>query len=621
MCGIAGIISLDARPWVRSDYSNSVSNMTSAMRRRGPDGVGYYEGDGVALGHARLSIIDLEGGDQPLYNEDDSIVGVVNGEIYDYKSLQIEVGKRHRLRTRSDSELLIHLWEESGAGFRHAVNGMYAYALYDKKNRQLEVGIDPAGIKPLYWTEQRGMFIFASELRGLIAGLASFGIPAEDDPKQIHSFLLQGWVPPGRTGLKDVFKLRPGESICVGPESARQHSFFEKNSSSIDLTTSNLESTLHAAVKRQLVADVPVGIFLSGGIDSSLLTAIASNYQQVSTFTVRFEGGEEADRVNEADIAAAVAAHVGCPHHEVTVSDALLQSRLSSSLEAQGDLIADPAVLPLGEISALAAESVKVCLTGDGGDEMFGGYLRHTVLSRKLLLQRSPLWMRRQFDAIRRKLPLVSSNGLSDKFRKLRLLLGLLLDEKYVGGPFSGDFEVLLNDCRGARWGGFPDMPDDVVDCEIQGPLSSHMLVKTDRVSMWHGLEVRVPFLDDDVIDLARITPWSDKVSGMTGKLPLRRVASKLIPADIAAMPKRGFRVPIVNWFRRALHTEVRCRLLDNADLLDDMISKANVEMLLEDHRADAADHSMRIWTLLVLLSWRSSNSSVAQRVSAGMQP
>lgn len=611
MCGIAGIVGAD-REYGHEQVMRAVRRMIASIQHRGPDGVGFYDDNDAHLAHARLSIIDLKTGNQPLYNETRDIVLVCNGEIYGYRELRTKLKSHHRFVTRSDCEVIVHLFEEKGTEFVDELNGMFAVALFEKQSHKLTLCIDERGIKPLYCAVRDETLIFASELRSVITGMGHLGWNIRLDEDAIRAYLQLGWVPAPKAGIETVRKFRPGEIIQwqagrlwnVRTESQLPARLSPENSPAPKLET--LKATLSGAIDRQLIADVPVGFFLSGGIDSSLLVALAAKrHSDLRTFTVRFCGGDEAESVNESDIAKEVASFLGTRHQEFPLDVDTLRESLDEVLSALDEPLADPACLPLFLISRLARSEVKVCLSGDGGDELFGGYPRHYLWPYKRFVQRS-YFVRKALVSGMRLLPKKPRPGKLDILRKLSTGLDLLVDPNFVKGPFGGDYGRWLAqaECTNTYAVELVDQEKRQLEVELNGPLAGQLLAKTDRMSMQSGLEVRVPYLDREVVRIAQLFTQSEKIRYTTTKIPLRRLLSESLPPHIVNRPKRGFRVPISSWFRGPLRDQLRENLVDDHDIPETLISRPSLARLVDLHIQGRQEHSIRLWALLVLNRW-----------------
>lgn len=584
----------------------------SAMKHRGPDGSGMYIGQRSSLGHLRLAVIDVESGAQPMSAPDGGTTIVFNGELYNFQDLNPDLSRAGwNFTTRSDTETLLAGHTLEGDAFDRKLNGMYAYARLDQvQGREIvTLAIDPVGIKPLYVAETPDATLFASELRGVIAGMRAVGHVPEIDSAAVAQYLSLGWTPQPQTLLRGVRKLRPGERLRIHPDERIEEVGCEgpqKRPQPVSLE--ELEEGLIAAVRRQMISDVPLGFFLSGGVDSSLLVALASELGvEPRTFTVRFAGeGHGVASANEADIAREVAQTFGAQHHECVVDANVLASHLDETLDAMDQPIADPACLPLLMLSRFAREQVTVCLSGDGGDELFAGYPRHQFAAWKRKWQAVPPALRWPARAAGRLLPKAPSTGARELLRKGGVALRLIDDENYFTGPFSGE--------RGKGLSPAPLLPDwarnipgdgeAMMMADLAGELSGQMLPKTDHISMWCSLECRVPLLDLELVGMARAMPLGKKRQGVTGKLPLRELLARRLPAHIANRPKHGFRVPLTTWFRGDLSGMVRERLLSGSDVAAGVVPQGEVGDLVEAHLTGAEERSVQIWSLLALQAW-----------------
>ncbi|RXK55720.1 asparagine synthase (glutamine-hydrolyzing) [Oleiharenicola lentus] len=608
MCGIAGTFRLNEES--RQDLAVDLARiMIRRLAHRGPDGIGDFADERACLAHARLSIIDLEGGAQPLFNEEGNLALVFNGEIYGYKQLQAELAKTHVLRTQSDSEVLLHLYEDLGFRMHERLNGMYAFALYNRQSGEFYAANDGAGIKPLYYAVRNGILLFASEIRAIVEALRAGRMECEADLEAARSYLLNGWIPPPYSLLKGVRKLPPGGFLRV--RDGRVESGVHRAKTPVAVlgnaaAVSSLEAQLTAVIEDQLVADVPVGLFLSGGIDSSLLLALtpAARRKELSTFTIGFAGNTaEVRRSNEADYARDVAAHFGTQHHTEYMAAQDLLQLLDAGLDAMDEPIADPAILPLLRMSTFARAKVKVCLSGDGGDELFGGYLRFRTLRARQWVQ--ALHAGAPLLAMRRVMGL-GMMGRSAVCGRMRSLLGHLSDPRFFSGPIDPKHVRYLEQPlpAGFRSKHVADVARSTIEEEIEGQLAGQLLPKTDRITMWTGLEVRVPFLDDRMIDYARRLPPAGMATLTRGKMPLRDILSRHLPARLAMREKHGFRVPLAGWFRHELRSELEGRLRDGRHFPVQLLPVNHLTEILDAHLGETRDESYFLWAAFALESW-----------------
>ena len=615
MCGICGLMALDGS----SPDPAVLRRMSAALAHRGPDSEGIEVDGPTGLAARRLAIIDLEHGDQPIADEEGRHRVVQNGEIYNYRALRRELeGAGHRFTTRSDTEVLVHLYEERGLDFVHALRGMFAIALWDPRRRRLVLARDRFGIKPLYYREAGGVFSFASELKAL---LQQPDLDRRIDLDAVESFLAFNSIPAPMTIFEGVRKLPAGHLLVHDGDRISLISYARPRpapagalrSDPRDELAEELRGRLRDSVRAHLVADVPVGVLLSGGVDSAALTALAAQEASgtVSTFSIGFE--EES--FDELDGARLVAERYGTDHHELVVRPdaATLLPRL---VEAFDEPFADSSALPTYLVSELAAGSVKVALSGEGGDELFGGY--YTYVADQLAPRLGP--------AIRPVRPLVerlpsSSAKVSFDYKAKRFVRGAHLPpvERHHAGKeiFSPERRAELVD---RRRDGVADPLDlyreryadtagaeplaRLQDLDLGIYLVDDLLVKTDRASMAHSLEARVPFCDPVVAELALALPTKLKVRGLQKKRLLRQAVAPLLPRAIVRGRKRGFSIPLAAWLRGEL--EPFAREVLEADTLrrQGLLRPEPVQRLLEDHVSGREDLSRQIWGLMSLTLW-----------------
>ena len=617
MCGIAGIARFDgpADP-------ERVRAMAAALVHRGPDGEGSFAEDGVALGMRRLAIIDLSpAGDQPMPNETGEIQVVFNGEIYNFKDLRSRLSALgHRFRGRSDTEVLAHGYEEYGAaGLAMRLEGMFAFALLDRSRRKLFLVRDHFGVKPLYLRRRPGGLSFASEIRAL--ALDGAGPPAVD-PSFVGSYLRVGYVPSPRTAFRGVTKLEPGTvlelDLASGAERATR--YYELRPLAPEATSGEdllalLRDALNLAVRRQLVADVPVGVFLSGGLDSSALSAIASRHvPRLDTFCIRFAWPEAED---EAVHAERVARILGANSRVVDVAPGALQD-LDRIVESLEEPLADSAVLPLWHLCRSTAASVKVALSGEGGDEALGGYPRYfwgelaargggypRLLSGLVegIAALVPERAHGPLNVLRRARKFAESAHLPEAQRYLSWFDVFSAEERDALLPGATDavserVEDLF--ARARELGLDPVQRLQYVDFSTM--LLDNLLLKSDKLAMAHGLEVRVPMLDRPLAELGLGLPAAAKV-GRGGKALLRRFVRSELPRSIARRPKRGFEIPVNRWFREESTAEMRRGLTDGALVRSLGFSRRAIADVVGRH-ARGEDLGRRLFSLLTLELW-----------------
>jgi asparagine synthase (glutamine-hydrolysing) len=629
MCGICGVLHLDGG---RVDRA-VLEDMNAALEHRGPDSAGVLVKGPMGLAMRRLSIIDLQTGDQPIGNEDDSITVIQNGEIYNYRELRRDLERAgHRFRTRSDTEVLVHLYEQHGVEFLERLRGMFALALWDARRRRLVLARDRFGIKPLYYRVGGDAVTFASELKSL---LRQPDVGREIDPEALEAFLTFGWVPTPLTIFREARKLPAGSALVAddgkiaitryarpGPVQHR-----ETVRCSFDSLATELRDRLRDSVRAHLVADVPVGVFLSGGVDSSLICALAAGEVTgpVKTFSIGFTDAS----YNELDKARLVARRFATDHHELVVQpDAV--ALLPQVISAFDEPFADTSALPTYLVSQLAAQHVKVALTGEGADELFGGYF--TYAADRIAPAVGPLVgpLRPLID----RLPSTShALRLDDKAKRFARGARMQPLERHVswGEVFEdGARDTLLEpDRRGraeplaahrARYAETvgADPLARLQDVDLGVNLVDDQLTKTDRASMAHSLEARVPFLDPVVCDFALSVPSRHNVRGLAKKRLLRAAAAPLLPSTILSARKQGFTPPTSTWLRGELREFAQDALAAATLRRHGFFRPQTVEQLFRYHLSRRADRSRQLWSLLIFTLWYENTLRGDGRSSVG---
>jgi asparagine synthase (glutamine-hydrolysing) len=623
MCGIAGILFADAS---RPVDPVVLKGMGDHLAHRGPDAEGFWSQPGIGLVHRRLSILDLEGGDQPIGNEDNSIQVVFNGEIYNFQDLRQRLeASGHQFRTRSDTEVLVHLYEENGEGLLESLRGMFAFALWDNKRRRLLLARDRLGIKPLYYYRDSEKLVFASELKAI---LAVPDAPCTLDATALEDYLAHGMVPGKRSIFREIKKLPAAHSLVLDWEASdprirrywQLHIQPDKRVSVADWQEA-LRAKVQEAVRLHLIADVPVGAFLSGGLDSSVVVASSASSvpESLQTFSIGF--AEES--FNELPYARQVAGLFGTRHTEEIVSpDAVtLLEELSHYYD---EPFADPSAIPTYLVSRLAKQHVKVVLSGDGGDEAFGGYSRYAHDLREATLRAwMPRWLRRWI--LR---PLSSTwpkaDWLPRPLRAKTVLTNLALD----GGPAYGNTltlcrqplrrQLLAPDLASALNGHQPDAlirdsynqapPGDplagMIGADVAVLLPDDFLLKVDRASMAHGLEVRPPLLDHELLELAARIPSRWKVHKGQTKYIFKQAYQDVLPKEIVWRRKQGFEMPVDAWLRQPLRDIFESAVLAPQARVADLINQDCARKLYRAHLARAGRHGNVLWSLLILACW-----------------
>jgi asparagine synthase (glutamine-hydrolysing) len=607
MCGICGIVSASgpADP-------DRLARMSSKLVHRGPDSDGTFVDGQVGLAARRLAIIDLETGDQPIANEDGTVHVVQNGELYNYRELRSELERAgHRFRTQGDTEVLVHLYEQEGPAFARRLRGMFAVALWDSKRRQLVLARDRFGIKPLYYRAVGGELEFASELRSLPRG--------EIDLDALEAFLAFNSIPAPLTIFRESRKLPPGHVLVWEHGEVRIERYARPAPAPLDELRDDdqaelieeLRARLRDSVRAHLIADVPVGVLLSGGIDSSALAALAAQEtsEPVRTFSIGFEE-RSFDELADARL---VAERYGTQHRELVLRpDAALL--LPALADAFDEPFADSSALPTYLVSQLAAQDVKVALSGEGGDELFGGYYTYVA---DLLAERAGRVASLARPLVER-LPTSTARASFD-YKAKRFARGAHLPplERHHAWKeiFSPDARAQLT---GRRHGFDPvdlyrerfaetegsELLARLQDVDLGIYLADDLLVKTDRASMAHSLEARVPYLDPAVAAFAQALPRRDRVNGLRKKVLLRKAVAPLVPDRIVRGKKRGFSIPAAAWLRGELEPFARDTLSAETLHRQGFFNAEAVRKLIDRHVAGETDLSRQLWGLLAFTLW-----------------
>jgi asparagine synthase (glutamine-hydrolysing) len=618
MCGIAGIVSFSAPP---PRYEEVVA-MCNTLVHRGPDDQGIDVGHNVVLGTRRLAIIDVEGGRQPFHNENRSVSAVFNGEIYNFRDLRTKLELAgHRFASFSDGEVLVHLWEDLGSSMLERLNGMFAIALHDRNARRLLLARDRLGIKPLFFARTPRHLVFASEIKAILAtGL----VTPELDPISLQQFLAWEYVPGPRTMFAGIQKLGPGDCLEVDVASGRivERSWWRLPSARTTSGTTDtawadkVDAKIEECVRRQLVSDVPLGAFLSGGVDSSLIVhAMGPSH----TFSIGFRDPS----YDESAWARRVAEHLGVDHH-VEFQEPHVDELFGRLMHFMEDPIADFSIFPTYLLSRVARESVTVALAGDGGDELFGGY--ETVQAQYLaaLWQRaapSLLGRRLLEGGVRRLRPRPTKKGLVNRTRRFveglandpalgharwRLFASRELQRELLRPATSeGDDVVADHVLRLTAEAGNRGELDRALYVDLRSYLVDNCLVKLDRMSMACSLEARLPLLDHELVELAFEIPERLKVSRMKTKVLLKRVAARHLPRDCVYRPKEGFSIPIKHWLAGHLRPLVDDLLEPRQLSAEGVFDGVVVDRLKQEHFTGENNHSHVLWALMIVQDWR----------------
>jgi asparagine synthase (glutamine-hydrolysing) len=615
MCGIAGIV--DTRAGARVEEA-LVHRMCQRIVHRGPDDEGIFTKGGVGLGMRRLSIIDVAGGHQPIFNEDRSAWIVFNGEIYNFPELRLEA-KGHVFRTHTDTEAIVHLYEEMGAECVQKLRGMFAFAIYDEPKRKLLIARDRLGKKPLHYAFDRGRFYFASEIKSILEVAPHL---AEVNEAALWQYMYLGYVPDPATAFKAIHKLPPGHLLELENGQIRVQKYWDIPQYAVHQPKSEeecleeLEHRLEEAVRIRLISDVPLGAMLSGGTDSSAVVALMARASSgpVKTFSIGFE---QAD-FNEAEYARMVAEKFGTAHHELILKPDVVETvtQLTHSLE---EPFGDSSMLPTYYISRLARQHVTVALSGDGGDELFAGYERYKIL----LHDRAhsvPDWAGKIYrGAIHPLLPYKTPG------RNLAYSISLPWQERYLEGvtiqAFIREMRLLTPDFRARAMGNGKDSLDDLREYLKNAPaedalsrvlyldtktyMAGDILTKVDRMSMLTSLEARVPILDHKFVEWVSALKPEWKMRGDQQKYIFRKLAERVgVPREVLYRKKQGFALPLVHWMRNELKPMILDVLLDRSTLERGYFQEQGLRRLLDEHFQQRRDHSARIWRFLIFELW-----------------
>jgi len=616
VCGICGIASTNG-----SAVTDRVAAMSATLIHRGPDSFGEFSDGDVALAARRLSIIDLETGDQPIANEDGTLHVIQNGEIYNYRELRRELELAgHHFRTQGDTEVLLHLYEEHGDRFAERLRGMFAIAIWDARRRRLVLARDRFGIKPLYYRAAENEVAFASELRALPRG--------EIDLDALEAFLAFNSIPAPLTIFREIRKLPPGYLLIWEDgrvelrRFARPAPLEELREDEEAELVEELRSRLRDSVRAHLVSDVPVGVLLSGGVDSAFLAALAAeeSSETLRTFSIGFEERS----FDELACARLVAERYGTQHRELVLRpDAALL--LPALADAFDEPFADSSALPTYLVSQLAASDVKVALSGEGGDELFGGYYTYAAdllaervgglarLARPLVERLPTSSSRASFDYKAKRFVRAAHLPPLERHHGWKEIFSPELRAELTGRSSAFDPVGILRDRYSETEGA--DELARLQDVDLGIYLVDDLLVKTDRASMAHSLEARVPYLDTVVTNLALALPARHKIRGLSKKVLLRKAAAPLLPREIVHGKKRGFSIPAAAWLRGELEPFARQTLSRETLHRQGFFHPDVVTRLLDDHVAGREDRSRQLWGLLAFTLWHESHVERAPQV------
>jgi len=616
MCGIAGVVNGE-RGGVDAA---TIHRMCQSIVHRGPDDEGIFVKEGAGLGVRRLSVIDLAGGHQPVFNEDKTICVVYNGEIYNFPELRLELeGRGHRFSTHTDTEVIVHLYEEMGRDCVQKLRGMFAFAIYDARNRRLLLARDRLGIKPLHYAFADGGLFFASEIKSILAVAPQL---ASIDQRALWRYMYFGYIPDPATAFVSIQKLPAGHILEFAGGKISIHKYWDLPEYSThqprgeEECLREMEQRLAEAVRIRLIADVPLGALLSGGTDSSTIVALMAraSSRPVKTFSIGFRRAD----FNETPHAKLVAERFGTEHHELILEPNVIETveSLTRSLE---EPFGDSSILPTYYVSRLARQHVTVALSGDGGDEAFAGYERYQIHLQRRNFQWMPDWAG---DFYRKHLHARLPSRVPG--RNLAYSVSLPWTERYLEGvslqAFDREMTLLSNDFRTAALGDADPMAafcrylqeapardplSQVLYLDTKTYLPGDILTKVDRMSMLASLEVRIPILDHLFLEWVTGLPAEWKMRGKKQKYIFARLSERAgVPKEVLDRPKQGFALPLRHWMRNELKDLIMSVLLDSSALQRGYFNPQGVRRLLDEHFQGRRDHSARIWRFLMFDLW-----------------
>jgi asparagine synthase (glutamine-hydrolysing) len=626
MCGICGVFSFSGA--LRPDDAHLVGRMTGVIEHRGPDDSGCYSDGIAALGHRRLSVIDLSSnGRQPMSNEDGSVRIVFNGEIYNFAELKAKhrlVEKGHVFRSATDTEVLLHLYEELGPAMAGELNGMFAFAIWDRRRRELHLARDRHGIKPLFYCRLGDRLLFGSEIKCI---LQDARVPRRINLQAMHDFLTYDYIPGAQTAFEDIGELSPAHWMTAGAAGLSSHRYWDLKfdvDDSMDeaRAVERARELMDQAVERQLVADVPVGVLLSGGMDSSTLVALMQRHTTgpIHTYSVGFEDAS----FNELPYARMVSRQFHTAHREVTVTPQLVRDLLPEYLKYIDEPYADGSAIPTYYVCQLAKGEVVVLLSGEGGDEIFAGYETYAAHRASQWFRRVPRWVRNGLIApVVHSLP-VSHKKLSLEFKLKRFLGGqdlspaqahlwwrIVLTEAQKRSLYTPKvlerFAPEVSERHFVEaFGRSPakDVLNRLMHIDSGVFLPDDLMIKNDRMSMAHSLEARVPFTDHELVEFMSTVPPGLKLRGLRKKHVMRRAMEGILPAEIIDKKKVGLEMPYSRWLKHELH-DLLIRYCGPKRVAETGLFRPEaVAALIQEHVSERRDHGRALWGLLNFMMW-----------------
>lgn len=631
MCGICGQYNFGSREPVRR---RDLEQMASSISHRGPDDEGYHIDGCLGLGFRRLSIIDLAGGHQPMSDADETVWVVFNGEIYNFPELKEELESHgHVFRTRSDTEVIIHGYKQWGDDVLNHLNGMFGLAIWDVSRKRLIVARDPFGIKLVYYRLTEDGVFFGSEVRAILAALES---QPDVEPNCVNLFLRYRFTPSPHTIFRGINKLAPGTMLVCEPGKSSIRHWYRYRPTPFSPPKTDREACeeltelYKKAMKRHLLSDVPLGLLLSGGVDSSLLLALMNLYgSSWHTYTVGYGATFKDDELADAE---KTARQFSSQHHSVLLDRPTFEQALPMIVSQLEEPIASSSIVPMYFVCRRARTDVKVALVGQGPDELFGGYRRHLGVRYAAYWASIPEQMRNPLQAIVASLPRnetlkrgVRALSVTDRTRRYEQVLSLLpgaeIDGLFQDGMLDRDSAESLAKC----WEELLPLSSELDDLggfqfiEMRSTLPDELLMFGDKLSMAHGLEVRVPYLDRDVVEYVERLPARFKVRGRTQKWAHRQVCAKVLPEEILRRKKRGFAVNVVDdWFRGAINAQMRDVFMDSKSLLYQFMRPAAVQRLVSLHKSGQRDYHKVLFSLMVFEQWLRTRLSEDVEAFAG---
>lgn len=614
MCGICGFIGFEDKALLK--------DMCRVIRHRGPDDQGYYMDDDISLGHNRLSIIDLKGGHQPIHNEDESIWVIYNGEIYNFADLHNELEtKGHRFYTSSDTEAIVHLYEEYGTRLVDHLRGMFAFALWDSGKKILVIGRDRLGIKPLYYTIKDGKLLFASEIKSILRYIE---IKAAVNPAALHDYLSFRHTLSDETMFMGIKKLLPGHVMTYHNGKVSFTQYWDLPQAAVELKTEDyyiksLRKLLEESIRIHLISEVPLGVYLSGGIDSGIITALMNRIvdKPIETFSVGFGAEGEIGELSQAKI---TADYLGTNHHELVVEQGEFIKNMGDIIWHNDEPVADPSALAMFMLSKMAKKYVTVVLNGAGGDEIFGGYISYKIgLANQIYKRTIPGWLRQGCvnPLVKAVSPYLSSkfyvglNSVSKEKKEDAFLFSKSvfseedktnlytagLKERINHDSFKKATDILFKRKES-------NYLDSMMYADTKSYLVDHILLETDKLTMSSSIEARVPLIDHLVVEFASSVPPDLKLRGLTEKYILKKVGSDILPPALMKRKKRPFRIPIDTWFRGELD-EMAKQVLDNSIIINEGYFKSDVVTnIIKKHKNAELLYNHQMYALLVFEMW-----------------